>query len=276
MSEIRQCIRVAWVLALGLMLMGAASAQKQDAAAAKKIFMLLNQERTAKGLSPLAWSDKLAGAAVDHTKLMAAKDELSHQFDGEAAPDERVGSRGIGFVSLGENVAMAPTAEQAHDGLMHSPHHRANILDKNFDAVGVIVIAKEGQLYITQEFARLAVELSENEACKTVLERLNLVRQQKGREPLTLMSSPAARHAAVCAMAKSGKPASDALMSLEKDDPAPLGAGAFLVADFAQFSDKQFSGLTKAKGVRVRIDLCRAAGPQGSAPMWWGVITLYQ
>ena len=55
------------------------------------------------------------------------------------------------------NKPPRPTAkdvEQSHDGLMHSPGHRANILDPEPTHVGVGIIYENGTLWITQMFSR--------------------------------------------------------------------------------------------------------------------------
>jgi uncharacterized protein YkwD len=56
-------------------------------------------------------------------------------------------------LNAGENLALAPTLTIAHEGLMNSPGHRANILQKKFGRVGIGVM--EGgfhRLMITQNF----------------------------------------------------------------------------------------------------------------------------
>ena len=55
--------------------------------------------------------------------------------------------------AAGENLALAPTTEFAHEGLMNSPGHRANILNGQFRRVGIGVL--DGGIYgkmFVQEF----------------------------------------------------------------------------------------------------------------------------
>jgi uncharacterized protein YkwD len=59
----------------------------------------------------------------------------------------------INYSAAGENLALAPTTEFAHDGLMNSPGHRANILNGQFRRVGIGVM--DGGIYgkmFVQEF----------------------------------------------------------------------------------------------------------------------------
>jgi uncharacterized protein YkwD len=61
---------------------------------------------------------------------------------------------GIKYMDAGENLALAPTVEIAHKGLMKSPGHRANILSPAFRKVGIGVIKNDvyGMMF-SQEFA---------------------------------------------------------------------------------------------------------------------------
>jgi uncharacterized protein YkwD len=44
----------------------------------------------------------------------------------------------------------------AHKGLMDDRDHHDNILNPNYNAVGVCVIRSGGQLYVTEDFAHLS------------------------------------------------------------------------------------------------------------------------
>ena len=60
-------------------------------------------------------------------------------------PFDRMRDAGIVFGTAGENLALAPTLDIAHDGLMNSPGHRANILGTQFRKVGIGVL--DGGVY---------------------------------------------------------------------------------------------------------------------------------
>src|SRR5580765_3987188 len=99
--------------------------------AEKQLFDLVNREREKAKLSKLEWSDRLAQAALAHSKLLAENRDLSHQFSGEPILQERIGATGVRFNSVAENVAAAQEVETAHAALMKSPGHRANILHQD-------------------------------------------------------------------------------------------------------------------------------------------------
>ncbi|HYX53245.1 MAG TPA: CAP domain-containing protein, partial [Candidatus Limnocylindrales bacterium] len=112
----------------------------------RTLFELVNQARRRAGLNPLAWDDRLAEAALRHSQQLASHKSLSHQFRGEPELAARASAVGARFSSVGENVAYAPTVSRAHDGLMHSPPHRANILHPEFTAIGIAIVPRGDEL----------------------------------------------------------------------------------------------------------------------------------
>jgi len=59
--------------------------------------------------------------------LLASKGELSHQFPGEPPLIERLSKASPHLNHAAENVAFDSDADQAHQGLMHSPPYRCNL-----------------------------------------------------------------------------------------------------------------------------------------------------
>jgi hypothetical protein len=125
-----------------------------------------NQERAALGLQPLHWDAHLAQAATEHAQVMARHGSISHQFPGEAELSARGAAAGVHFSVIAENVAEAPSAVTIHDMWMHSPGHRANLLDASVNAVGISVLTRGGQLFAVQDFAKTVqnVSLADQEA----------------------------------------------------------------------------------------------------------------
>src|SRR5215467_5288891 len=119
----------------------------------KQLLDLVNKERAKEKLGKLEWNDKLAEAALDHSKQMDEHQDLSHQFAGEPKLQERVGATGLRFNSVAENVAEAPDVETIHTGLMNSRGHRANILKPDYNAIGIAIVEHGSQLFVTQDFA---------------------------------------------------------------------------------------------------------------------------
>jgi uncharacterized protein YkwD len=67
--------------------------------------------------------------------------------------NDRMQQARIGYLSAGENLALAPSLYLAHSGLMRSPGHRANILRPQFGRLGIgILDTGQHGLMVTQNF----------------------------------------------------------------------------------------------------------------------------
>jgi uncharacterized protein YkwD len=132
----------------------AASAQQYASRSERELFTALNQERQAQGVAALRWNFALAEAARRHAQLMVDHQSISHQFAGEGSLPARCTKAGVSFLALAENVAEAPSASEIHTMWMHSPGHRANILDANMDSVGIAVLERDGEYYAVEDFSK--------------------------------------------------------------------------------------------------------------------------
>ena len=114
---------------------------------------LVNRERTSRGLVALEMDAELRLLARDHARDMFKRGYFSHVTPEGKDPFDRMRAANIIFGLAGENLALAPTLDMAHDGLMNSPGHRANILNGGFRKVGIGVL--DGGIYgrmFVQEF----------------------------------------------------------------------------------------------------------------------------
>jgi uncharacterized protein YkwD len=127
-----------------------------------------NEDRISQGLQPLRFDPVLAEASAVHAREMAAHAEISHQFDGEPTLAERGANVGAHFSLITENVAEAPTSVIIHNLWMHSPGHRANLLDPNVDSIGIAIVTRDHQLYAVEDFASTVQTLSINQQERTV------------------------------------------------------------------------------------------------------------
>ncbi|HZI17901.1 MAG TPA: CvpA family protein [Pyrinomonadaceae bacterium] len=101
---------------------------------------MVNAERSAAGLRPLAPDPELTEVARLHSADMFARGYFSHVTPDGADPFDRIRAAGVTFRTAGENLALAPTLRIAHNGLMNSPGHRANILRPEFGRLGIGVM----------------------------------------------------------------------------------------------------------------------------------------
>jgi uncharacterized protein YkwD len=119
----------------------------------KQMLDLVNNERVANGLNPLAPDPELTEVARKHSADMFARGYFAHDTPEGLSPFDRMKQANVRFTTAGENLALAPTIPVAHNGLMNSPGHRANILRREFGRVGIGVMdgGMRG-LMISQEF----------------------------------------------------------------------------------------------------------------------------
>jgi uncharacterized protein YkwD len=117
--------------------------------AGRRLLDLVNRERATEGLVPLALRDDVAAIAGAWTRRMAADGRLGHNnaYFRPSTMDR------IGAELIGENVAAAPSLDEAHQALMNSPHHRDNIMNPAFRQVGISVVHTAGnKLFLTEDF----------------------------------------------------------------------------------------------------------------------------
>lgn len=116
---------------------------------------LVNKEREALGRSTLAPDPQL-----QQTARLYAEEMLIHGFFSHTSQVDKttVSARAIRqqatFTVVGENLAYAPDVYLAHDGLMNSPGHKANIISPLYNRIGIGVIEAplRGKMFV-QVFA---------------------------------------------------------------------------------------------------------------------------
>jgi uncharacterized protein YkwD len=101
------------------------------------IVAAINGVRKANGKKPLTYNSKLAEAARSQAKLMASRDQLSHDLG--VSLRQRVTNAGYDG-AVGENVAGGQkTLEGAIQGWLNSPAHRNTLLSDRFTEFGLAV-----------------------------------------------------------------------------------------------------------------------------------------
>jgi uncharacterized protein YkwD len=181
------------------------SADGLEAQTAQQLLVLANQSRKQAGAPPLTLDAGLSQAARTHALAMVKAQQLSHQFDGEPSLPERLAAAThLHLEQEGENVALDYDAVHAHEHLMHSPPHRANLLNPAFNVVGLAAVRSGDQLYIVQDFGHALPNYSAAEVKHRVAAAVSQSRQQAGQPELTRRDLPPADDAA-CSMARADK-----------------------------------------------------------------------
>jgi len=111
----------------------------------KQMFELVNQERAKVGARQLVWNENLTQVGIAHSKDMFERGYFSHYSPEGKDVGDRLGEDGIEYSFAGENLALAPSTERAHTGLINSPGHKRNILDPAFSEIGIGAI--DGGVY---------------------------------------------------------------------------------------------------------------------------------
>lgn len=137
---------------LGLVLAAPGTPSSAGTAEEATLLSLVNGARNAAGLPPLAASAALSEGARAHSAAMAAAGSLFHSGDLSGIVAE--------WTSVAENVAVAGSATEAHQALMGSAEHRANILG-DFTLLGVgVVTGSDGRVWVTEHFAKTAATVA--------------------------------------------------------------------------------------------------------------------
>ncbi len=109
-----------------------------DPSSETTMFQLVNTERVRVGIPPLGSDERLRDIARSYAVQM-----LQYGFFSHISPVDhsdvsiRANVAGVSYGVIGENLAFAPDAYIAHQGLMNSPGHRENILSPDYKKIGV-------------------------------------------------------------------------------------------------------------------------------------------
>ncbi|MCA9610452.1 MAG: hypothetical protein KC619_32875, partial [Myxococcales bacterium] len=139
----------------GLLVPTLATAQSFDTAGEQEMLARINAMRAAQSLAPLERSGGLDAAARAHSSDMAAQQALTHVSDTSGTPADRVRAAGVTASTVAENVALHRTTMEAHEALVGSDAHRANMLSPDATHIGLAALPTERGIYVTQVFAHV-------------------------------------------------------------------------------------------------------------------------
>ncbi|MBQ3137887.1 MAG: hypothetical protein IJB68_00010 [Ruminococcus sp.] len=119
---------------------------------AKQVAILVNRERSSYGLQPVKYSPLLSEAA--NVRSSELRKNFSHTRPNGTSCFTVLKEFDISYFSAAENIAYGQrTPEIVMNAWMNSSGHRANILSKNVEYIGVGVVYCNGIYYWTQLFA---------------------------------------------------------------------------------------------------------------------------
>ncbi|WP_218034753.1 CAP domain-containing protein [Acrocarpospora corrugata] len=113
---------------------------------------LTNAARRREGCRPLRTEERLRAAARGHSADMAARHYFSHDSLDGRSPWDRIRATGYAYPAA-ENIARGQNSPaEVVDAWLHSPGHRANIMNCDLKAIGVGVRLGPGGPWWTQNF----------------------------------------------------------------------------------------------------------------------------
>lgn len=120
-----------------------------------RLLQLSNRERDAAGVAAeLTLDETLSDIARSFSREMRDQGFFSHTSPSGVTLRQRLEAAGVDYSRAGEDIAQVPhdsnPAALAHDLLMDSERHRANILDSEFSLVGIGVARSSHIYWITQ------------------------------------------------------------------------------------------------------------------------------
>jgi uncharacterized protein YkwD len=142
-----------------------------------RMLALVNRDRAAHSLPPLAQAGDVAAVARAHSLEMRETGVVAHVSPMTGSAADRVRAAGIRTPVVLENIARAYGVAEAQSGLMNSPGHRANILSPEATHLGVgIVLGEEvagrRELFVTQVFTRVPPKVSTADALRQLHARM--------------------------------------------------------------------------------------------------------
>ncbi len=248
----------------------AADSEATDPGGARQVFRLLNEFRAQNGKAALQWDERLAQAALEHAYLCAKNKELSHQYSGEPVLRLRIAKFNVLLDRVGENLSMDSTVEGAHEGLTHSPPHRANMLSADYNAVGIAVVTANGHYYVVEDFAHLMPELSASQVEEKLAAEFDALRAKAGTPVLSHSSSSDLRVSA-CRMA-----ASDDLKAKNASGTGARYIVAFTMADPKNLPDELKRLRSDRNLGSYGIGACLARSQTYPNGVYWVVMAFYE
>jgi hypothetical protein len=202
--------------------------------AEQQLFDLVNRERENVGLPPLQQREKNIGARFD---------------------------------AWGENVAAAPTVEVAHKSLMESPGHKANILKSFYNSVGIAIVERDHELYVTQDFAHMPRAYNETQVREAVVDSFNDARRAKGIAAIDVVVDPNLRKAAC----SEGRGAEKLLQKL----PGGASLVVFSMSEPGKLPDEMQKAAADKTLQKMNIGVCLIGGTKDRLSKFWIVAASY-
>lgn len=242
----------------------------------RQMFERVNRDRAKNQLPKLTFDPKLSDIARSHSADMLQNRFFEHESPRYGLLEARLSRAGYLFRSARENLAEAPTVDEAEDGLLKSPHHYENLMATNITHVGIGIVSGGVQdprnLTVTQIFATPGKVESDVEATRAIVEAVAGARRKSGLPAVSRhqkLDAMAAEHLATLA----SEPSTSILKAVGQKVTARLAQspilgvsgvaiGAQVVVDSSEYTVDSLFLTAKARYYGLAVD----HGPSGTAP----------
>jgi uncharacterized protein YkwD len=245
--------------------------------AEQRLLANVNRDRAAAGLAALVSDERLAAVARGYSEEMRRTRVVAHVSPTSGSSADRVRAANIRTGVVLENVARAYGVNEAHQGLMNSPGHRANLMSAIATHIGIGValgeeISGRREIFITQVFTRVPPKLDPAKAFETVRQKLQAARSMVAAARLQL---PAQQFASALASGLSRDAAYDSI----RGQLTGLGrhyqrVGSVITATADLDSFDGASVVAESAGDEVGIGIAQGPHPDYGERAIWIVILL--
>lgn len=136
-------VKIAEIALFSSLFVCAASLAKAAPITSENIETMVNAERTQRGITPLKVNESLDNAAYNKSVDMISRKYFDHYAYG-LTPWDFIKNQNYDYLYAGENLAMDfNTSEGTVNAWMNSPLHRKNILNPDFQEMGIGVVKGE-------------------------------------------------------------------------------------------------------------------------------------
>ncbi len=150
-----------------------------------QLLNLINDERAKAGFKMVNADPDLNTLAQNHANDMSKRKFFGHiNPDGNSPEDRRIALQIP--TAVGENLAQAPNLLYAHNGLLRSPIHRQNLLQSDWERVGLgFAQDSQGGIYVVEEFSTYPLTLEKINTIKSdLINTINAKRSSVGVQSL--------------------------------------------------------------------------------------------
>jgi hypothetical protein len=137
----------------------------------------------------LLWDERTAAVARGHSSEMRRTHIVAHILPTTGSAADRLRAANIKTGVVLENVARAYGVNEAHQGLMNSPGHRANIMSGVATHIGIGVafgdeVSGRREMFITQVFTRVPPKIDRSAAVELLRQKLVTARPELVHQPV--------------------------------------------------------------------------------------------